>query len=87
MEFKTTMKSLFFSFAFLFVVSVSAPAASAPANLRVATFQCDGTPVVEGTVRNGKIVAPLKADFTAYVLLRDTSTADEQAKRNRRTDR
>ena len=46
-----------------------------------------GKPVVEATVRNGKIVAPLKADFTAYVLLRDTSTTGEQTKRNRRTDR
>jgi hypothetical protein len=29
-----------------------------------------GEPVVEGVVRSGKIVAPLKGDFTAYVLLR-----------------
>jgi len=39
-----------------------------------------GTPVVEGTVRNGTIIAPLKADFTAYVLLRGTRTFDEQTK-------
>ena len=45
LEFKTTMKCMFFSFAFLFVFSVSA-AASEPANLRVATFQCDVTPPI-----------------------------------------
>jgi len=39
------MKHLFFPLAFLFVFSVSA-AAGEPANLRVATFQCDVTPPI-----------------------------------------
>ena len=40
------MKYLFFPLVFLFVFSVSSPAASEPANLRVATFQCDVTPPI-----------------------------------------